>query len=351
MFKDKRPLLVGVAMLTIFTVVACGSDDSSAAPIRVVGQTATGAPTAASAPTTVPDATSEPVATTELTVAAISPTAGAVGPATARSVVPNPSATTVPALTATPEPAPEATATSAPTPAATNTPAPIATSAPEPTTTPAPIATEEPVATGGSVTLTPSQDNTLYEDATGSLSSGAGTALFIGATNGGSDRRALVQFDIASTIPDGATISSVSLLMTVTKTIADTHDASLHLVSMGWGDGTSSAGGGGGGGAGATDGDATWTHAVKAGSAWSSPGGDFESTASATVGVAGNGGYTWESTDQLVADVQAWLDDPDSNFRWIVIGDESSSKTAKRFASREASSENRRPQLVIEYSS
>ena len=80
MFKDKRPLLVGVAMLTIFTVVACGSDDSSAAPIRVVGQTATGAPTAASAPTTVPDATSEPVATTESTVAAISPTAGAVRP-------------------------------------------------------------------------------------------------------------------------------------------------------------------------------------------------------------------------------------------------------------------------------
>lgn len=203
----------------------------------------------------------------------------------------------------------------------------------------------------GPVTLTPSQDNTLYEDSSGSLSSGAGTGLFIGTTNSVRDRRALIQFDIVGAIPDGATITSVSLTMSVTKTIADTYDATLHTLSLAWGEGASSAGGGGGGGATAEAGDATWTHSVLDGAAWSNPGGDFASTASATVSVGGGGPHTWDSTNQLVADVQAWLDDPDSNFGWIVIGDESTNKTTKRFASRESKIEDARPQLTIEYSS
>jgi hypothetical protein len=200
-------------------------------------------------------------------------------------------------------------------------------------------------------TLTPSQDNTLYEDSSGKLSSGAGTDLFIGATNNGSDRRAHIQFDIAAAIPDGASITSVSLTLSVTKTIADSYAAMLQRLTSAWGEGASSAGRGGGSGAVAEAGDATWTHAVLDGAAWSNLGGDFASTASATVGVGGGGPHTWDSTDQLVADVQAWLDNPDSNFGWIVIGDESTNKTAKHFASRESKIEDARPRLAIEYSS
>jgi hypothetical protein len=37
----------------------------------------------------------------------------------------------------------------------------------------------------------------------------------------------------------------------------------------------------------------------------------------------------------MVADVQQWLDQPASNFGWIIIGNESQSGTSKRFNSRE----------------
>ena len=61
------------------------------------------------------------------------------------------------------------------------------------------------------------------------------------------------------------------------------------------------------------------------------------------------GPYTWGSTE-LVADVQEWLNDPDGNFGWILLGDESSSRTTKRFNSREHGSADTRPLLSIEYS-
>ena len=46
------------------------------------------------------------------------------------------------------------------------------------------------------------------------------------------------------------------------------------------------------------------------------------------------------------ADVQSWLDDPASNFGWLVLGDESEIATAKRFDTRESASP---PVLTIIY--
>ena len=51
----------------------------------------------------------------------------------------------------------------------------------------------------------------------------------------------------------------------------------------------------------------------------------------------------------MVADVQGWLDDASTNFGWIIIGNESTNKTTKRFDSRENPSEGNRPTLAIEY--
>jgi serine protease len=48
----------------------------------------------------------------------------------------------------------------------------------------------------------------------------------------------------------------------------------------------------------------------------------------------------------MVADVQSWLDNPATNFGWLVLGDESTGTTAKRFDSRESTSP---PVLTIEY--
>ena len=48
----------------------------------------------------------------------------------------------------------------------------------------------------------------------------------------------------------------------------------------------------------------------------------------------------------MVADVQSWLDNPASNFGWLVLGDESTIATAKRFDTRESASP---PVLTIQF--
>ena len=49
----------------------------------------------------------------------------------------------------------------------------------------------------------------------------------------------------------------------------------------------------------------------------------------------------------MVADVQSWLDNPASNFGWLVLGDETDHRTtAKRFDTRESASP---PMLTIQY--
>ena len=40
----------------------------------------------------------------------------------------------------------------------------------------------------------------------------------------------------------------------------------------------------------------------------------------------------------MVADVQGWLDNPASNFGWLMLGDETAIVTAKRFDTRESAS-------------
>src|ERR1043165_890936 len=53
-------------------------------------------------------------------------------------------------------------------------------------------------------------DNTLYQDATGSTSNGAGPGFFAGLTPSSSIRRGLISFDLTG-IPAGSTITAVSL--------------------------------------------------------------------------------------------------------------------------------------------
>src|SRR5262249_31170847 len=84
---------------------------------------------------------------------------------------------------------------------------------------------------------------------------------------------------------------------------------------------------------------------------WTNAGGDFVSTVSASTSVGGVGSYTWGSTDQMVTDVQGWLDTPSSNFGWIVLGNETTASSAKRFDSRENSTAANRPTLTIDYTS
>jgi hypothetical protein len=202
-----------------------------------------------------------------------------------------------------------------------------------------------PAAMAVSTTLSPSQDNTLYQDPNGFLSNGAGPAFFAGTTSSRSAvRRGLVQFDLSS-IPAGSTVTGATLTLFMAQTISGPVNVELHSVLASWGEGTSFAGGGGGGGAASTPNDATWIHRHFNTDFWVNPGGDFAPGASASQSVGGVGSYSWTSAG-LIADVQGWVNGG-PNFGWLVLGDESTNATAKRFSSREDSVNP--PQLTIEY--
>ena len=199
------------------------------------------------------------------------------------------------------------------------------------------------------------QDATLYEQDDGLRANGSGEHLFIGVTNGHENRRALVAFDVAGSVPPGTTIASARLVLTLSRTKAEDQPSEAHRATASWGEGASTAGSGEGSGAGSADGDATWVHRRFDAERWATPGGDFspDVSASTVVGRPPFGGFatvTWGSTPRMVADVQGWLDDPPSNHGWLLLGNEQTEKrTAKRFESRENPDESNRPALLIEY--
>lgn len=194
-----------------------------------------------------------------------------------------------------------------------------------------------------------SRDATLIEDAAGELANGSGPAFFVGRNNAevGSVRRGLLAFDIAAAIPAGAWIARVEIELELTPSNPDVFDLALYRVLSPWSEGPSSASGGGG--ALAQPGDATWLHTHYDQDFWDQAGGDFGSAPSALATVGAPGVYVWESTPELVADVQDWLDFPDANHGWILIGGEHEPQTAKSFAARESPTEEARPRLLVEY--
>lgn len=197
------------------------------------------------------------------------------------------------------------------------------------------------------VVLEPVKDNTIFSESQ-NLSNGMGVGLFAGRNGAGSTRRALIAFDVAGAIPAGSTITSAQLLLHVTLSHSGSQMMALHRLTADWGEGTSnSTVMGGGMGAQATTGDATWGFRFFNTQSWTTAGGDFIASASATRTVS-TSTPTWGSTATMVADVQGWLDSPAGNFGWILRGNESASSTAKRFGSSEASATNR-PKLTIDF--
>ncbi len=204
------------------------------------------------------------------------------------------------------------------------------------------------LASANIVNIMPSKDNTLYEydPAEGDHSNGAGFHFFAGENGMGELRRGVLAFDVAGSIPAGSTITAVSLAMNMSMTPVSTlRTVELHTLLADWGEGTSHAPMGEGDGAPATPNDATWRHRFFDSVFWTTQGGDFSATASASQSVGVVGQYTWNSA-QMVADVQSWLDNPASNFGWLVLGDETAIATAKRFDTRESASP---PILTIEF--
>jgi hypothetical protein len=204
------------------------------------------------------------------------------------------------------------------------------------------------------VTINPSKDNTLHEQTVGTLSNGEGP-LFAGriADGAGERRRAAIDFEVAGAIPAGSTILSAELRLQMTKAPRagagpSESTMTLHRLLGDWGEGSSAATDGRGDAA--ETGDATWTHSFFNTTLWSAPGGDFLPGASASTLVGDDEGtYVWGSTASMVADVQAWLDSPANAFGWLLIGDETTFGTARRFDAGEARIDPLVPTTTVAY--
>jgi hypothetical protein len=204
------------------------------------------------------------------------------------------------------------------------------------------------------VTLTPVKDNSLLEykaTSASPYSGGADTSLYVGLDHMAASRmRGLMDFNVAGNIPAGAIINSVTLTVYVNLIYPGTgaNPVELHVVMANWGEGTSVGSGSMPPFGHATVGDATWLKSFYNTTAWATPGGDFSPTSSgmATLGDASTYS-TWTSTAQMVADVQNWLNNPASNFGWLLKGDETAGvDTGKMIDSREGAHP---PTLTIDY--
>lgn len=215
------------------------------------------------------------------------------------------------------------------------------------------------------VTLTPAKDATIFEE--GPDSAYGNGYLHVGKTTNGFLRRALIEFDISTHIPAGATIDSVTLTLTVVKTSGSYINGTsgeLYRLDTEWSEGTSGYVDIDGIASGfpAGEGDCTWRAAEintdASARLWTNEGGDYDATnPSASVNyddfflyVIEPAPVSWSGSPQMVSDVQGWLDDPASNHGWILDSEDDYSKL--HFGSKESVLENASqlpPTLVIEY--
>ena len=207
-------------------------------------------------------------------------------------------------------------------------------------------------AAAGTVIVVADRDATLIEHPDGALASGAGPSVFAGRNNLADNgvRRALLRFELAVAGPPRGGPSIVEKVAVVVTNLTESNtvprEYRLHRVLADWGEGASVNAGGGG--APAEQGDATWIHSFHDRDFWLHNGGQFEGEPSARLVVSGPGTYRFESP-QLARDVALWARNPELNFGWILIGDETSRQTVRAFGSRENPDPAVRPVLEITF--
>ncbi len=198
-----------------------------------------------------------------------------------------------------------------------------------------------------SIVLRAANDNTMYAES-GAESNGAGGGMFVGRTQNGEIRRALIRFD-TTPIPVGSVVTAATLRLSMSKTRGGANSIGLFRATASWGEAGSISFGGGGRGGDALPGDATWTRRFFDTISWTTPGGDFASPASATTSVNGVAFYNWSAAG-MAGDIQGWVNDATTNFGWVMIGGEGGSGiTAKRFDTRTNETFTAQPTLTITF--
>jgi hypothetical protein len=196
------------------------------------------------------------------------------------------------------------------------------------------------IAAADIVTLTPIEDATISEKEVG-LPQGSASTLNSGTTGpneGALKNRALLKFNVASSIPVNAIVTSATLTLTTVQSPTTTNlFFTLHKVLPAWSESA-----------------VTWTNRLSPPAAWSAPGAapplDYSSSATQSNLVAGLGPFTLASNPSMVADLQDWVRNPANNAGWIIICErEDLERSVRKFASREAFNSTNRPSLEVQF--
>lgn len=188
------------------------------------------------------------------------------------------------------------------------------------------------------VSLEPLADAEIREQAP-SLVVAGGTMVAggLGDLVGNEARRALLRFDVTA-VPAEAIIRQVGLRLEVVRVPQNAGNSVFELrrLLLPWDEGA-----------------VTWV-TRRIGFNWQQPGAlgdtDVVTEASSAASAPDLGAATFASTPRLVADVQAWVRTPASNHGWLLRAQsESTLRTARHFATREAVAADSRPRLTITY--
>jgi autotransporter-associated beta strand protein len=195
----------------------------------------------------------------------------------------------------------------------------------------------------------------------------ADPGIFVGTDGDDNPKRGLIEFDIATAVPAGATITAVQLQLTVGQVAGSggggsggtsgPQTISLYDESQSWGQPTNFAEattfGGRGHGALPDPGDATWNYSFYDTTPWTVAGGNWSSSLPdlADASVTGTlASFTW-SSPAMVTDVQNWLTNPSANFGWILKNaDETDPRTFRAFWSAQGAAANSDPSVAPELS-
>lgn len=184
-----------------------------------------------------------------------------------------------------------------------------------------------------------------------------GGELVVGRVSGTEEerRRTLVRFDLEEQLPDDALVFEASLVMYAASFGPERGEGTLetrvHRLLGPWQEGSRAVPSDADGTA-PDEGDATWLDRSWPDVQWTTPGGDYSSDPSATLSIGQEfpvaGLVEWTS-ESLIEDVQGWIEDPDSNHGWIILGDESAPGRTINFRNRYARSAVQHPTLKIRY--
>lgn len=157
----------------------------------------------------------------------------------------------------------------------------------------------------------------------------------LGTMANGEVRRSVIRYDF-SEIPPGAHITAVSMTIQVVRVPMTPVNSFFELRRLltDW-----------------AENDATWSSRLPD-IAWEVPGADGDLDRfpfpSSSVFLTGAGTYTFSSTPTFVADVQMWVDDPASNFGYLLLSqDEPTMFTARMFGTRDDPDTS--PQMTVTY--